>query len=176
LFVRLEALDRHGCDGSDEEINDEHLIQLVEVLGPLPRGMASRWRRRSRYYRSDGERLGGCKGGGGSESGNGDVDDHGEEVDEDEEDAEMAGLEPRTRGGGSRDSPTSMSSQSSCSSWLASPGTFDSLEERLRDQKPEDMSESEEKEVAQMLRWIFEYDPSKRPSAEAILQHPWFSF
>jgi non-specific serine/threonine protein kinase len=37
------------------------------------------------------------------------------------------------------------------------------------------MDGREEEEVFKLLRWILEYDVSKRPSAEAILGHPWFS-
>jgi non-specific serine/threonine protein kinase len=49
------------------------------------------------------------------------------------------------------------------------------LEDQLRDLKSEDMDDAEMDEVARLLRWILEYDASKRPSAEAILAHPWFS-
>ncbi|KAK4115032.1 kinase-like protein [Canariomyces notabilis] len=65
--LMLELLTtRYLCTGlegvaDDEEYgeytNDEHVIQLSEVLGPLPEELASRWRRRDRYYGPDGKRL-----------------------------------------------------------------------------------------------------------------------
>jgi len=143
LFVRLEALE--GCEEFDEETNDEHLVQFSEVLGPLPEELASRWRRRDRYYGPDGKRLDVATGGG-----------HGSE------------------GSGTDDDSDSETSQRSSFS-LADPGTFASLEEQVREHKPEGMGEEEVEEVSQLLRWILEYDASKRPSADAILRHPWFS-
>ncbi|KAF5671417.1 serine kinase [Fusarium heterosporum] len=48
------------------------------------------------------------------------------------------------------------------------------LEEAFDQAKP-DLSEEEANEVKKLIRWILQYDPSKRPSAAEILQHPWFS-
>ncbi|KAL2021757.1 hypothetical protein VTK56DRAFT_6700 [Thermocarpiscus australiensis] len=167
LFVRLEALDGNEFD---EETNDEHLLQLTEVLGPLPEEFVSRWRRRDKYYGPDGRRL--------------DVTEHGSRDDEggsgsdkdetDQEDGVMEDLASEGNGGSPPDSPASTSSQSS-SLWLAPPGTFDPLERQLQDHKPDDMDESEAEEVSRLLRWILQYDASKRPSAEEILRQPWFN-
>ena len=50
--------------------------------------------------------------------------------------------------------------------------TLESLINRL---KPDDLDDEEAKEVLQLLLWILNLDPEKRPSAEQILQHPWFN-
>jgi hypothetical protein len=34
----------------DEMTNDEHLIQINEIIGPLPEFMTSQWRRAGIYY------------------------------------------------------------------------------------------------------------------------------
>lgn len=156
LFVRLEALD--GYEESDEDTNDDHLVQLSEVLGPLPAELALRWRHRDQYYDLDGKRLATA---GRDVSGDGVSDTDGDDSDDKDE-----AMPP--------DSPTSETSRSAPSS-LADQGELSPLEDQLRDGKPDDMDEEEVQEVSRLLRWILEYDTSKRPSAEAILAHPWFN-
>ncbi|KAH6847670.1 kinase-like domain-containing protein [Chaetomium sp. MPI-CAGE-AT-0009] len=176
IFVGLEGLDGH--EASDEGINDEHLIQLSEVLGPLPAGLASHWRRRNRYYDTDGKRLEATiKHGGAGDDGDGM--DHGgvngdDFVDLDDGDDGDDGNDGQAQGEAIPDSPTDDMSESS-DFWLANVRELLPLEDQLRDLKPEDMDDAEMDEVARLLRWILEYDASKRPSAEAILAHPWFS-
>ncbi|KAF5000364.1 hypothetical protein FGRMN_1832 [Fusarium graminum] len=48
------------------------------------------------------------------------------------------------------------------------------MEEAFDQTKPE-LSEEEANQVKRLIRWILQYDPSKRPSAAEILQDPWFS-
>ncbi len=155
LFVGLEGLD--GDEMADEMTNDEHLIQFSEVLGPLPGEFAARWRRRDRYYDEDGKRLHAIdrrRGRGGEGSGTDDDD----------------------RVEASPYSPASEAALSESSSfWVADPGEIASLEDQLRELKPDGMGEDEVGEVSQLLRWILGYDASKRPSVEAILAYPWFS-
>lgn len=43
-----------------DAIDDDHLIQLWETLGPLPKDMRVQWSRSSRYFGPDGERLATC--------------------------------------------------------------------------------------------------------------------
>ncbi|KAH6631052.1 kinase-like domain-containing protein [Chaetomium sp. MPI-SDFR-AT-0129] len=168
LFIRLEALDGGDDDGEadtegNEQTNDEHLIQLSEVLGPLPAGLAGRWRRRERYFGLEGERLRVREGGReGSDMGEDDDFDGGDGDDMDDVD-DADDDEAAT-------SPMSTSS----SFWLADVEKFAPLEDQLRDNKPEDMSDDEVEEVAKLIRWILDYDTSNRPSVEAILEHPWF--
>lgn len=48
-----------------------------------------------------------------------------------------------------------------------------SMEESFDQYKP-DLGEDEARTVKELLRWILQYDPAKRPSAAEILSHPWF--
>ncbi len=187
LFVRLEGLD--GDAEADEQTNDEHLIQLTEVLGPLPAALAGRWRRRESYFSPDGERLrirergGAGRGIGGEDEGS----DGGEDDDDDDMDDLVVGLEGDRDGNEDLDldleeddeamSPTSPSSNKSLTSsfWLANVGRFAPLEDQLRENKPDDMNDEEVEEVAKLIRWVLDYDTSKRPSVEAVLEHSWFS-
>ncbi|KAH6632835.1 kinase-like domain-containing protein [Chaetomium tenue] len=183
LFVGLEGLDGH--EASDEGINDEHLIQLSEVLGPLPAELASHWRRRGRYYDTDGKRLEATinHGGAGDESDDGDGmghdgvngDDFVDLDDGDDGDDGNDGNDGQAQGEAIPDLPMDDDMSESSDFWLANVGEFLPLEDQLRDLKPEDMDDAEMDEVAGLLRWILEYDASKRPSAEAILAHPWLS-
>lgn len=176
LFVRLEGLDGDGAEG-DEQTNDEHLIQMSEVLGPLPAALAGRWRRRENYFGPDGERLRIREvRGGGSEDGGGDAgEDGGDDGNDDDMGDEHLDLDLDADDGTM--SPHSPSSEKSLSSsfWLANVGKFAPLEDQLREYKPDDMDEDEVEEVAKLIRWILDYDMTKRPLVEAILEHPWFS-
>lgn len=50
------------------------------------------------------------------------------------------------------------------------------LEEHFDQNKPAEMSDEEAIEVKRILRWILQYDPSKRPSsASELLNDPWFA-
>jgi len=40
---------------TDEEIDDEHLRQLIYVLGPLPANLRTQWPRYSSYYDDNGK-------------------------------------------------------------------------------------------------------------------------
>ncbi len=74
------------------------------------------------------------------------------------------------------DSPTSDTARSLDSDfWLARVGEVSALEEQLRELEPDEMDEAEIEELARLLRWILEYEPSKWPSVEGILAHSWFS-
>lgn len=50
----------------------------------------------------------------------------------------------------------------------------DSMEEMFDEAEP-DVSQDEGRKIKQLIRWILQYDPEKRPSASEILQDPWFS-
>ncbi|KAG9505115.1 hypothetical protein J7337_002081 [Fusarium musae] len=49
-----------------------------------------------------------------------------------------------------------------------------SMEQAFHEKSPE-LTEEEAQEVKTLVRWILQYDPAKRPSAEEILRHPWFA-
>ncbi|KAF4342889.1 CMGC SRPK kinase [Fusarium beomiforme] len=48
------------------------------------------------------------------------------------------------------------------------------MEERFDKASP-DMTDEEADEAKKFIRWVLQYDPAKRPSAEEILRHPWFA-
>jgi non-specific serine/threonine protein kinase len=48
-----------------------------------------------------------------------------------------------------------------------------SMEERF-DQAAPDLDEEEGQKVKELIRWILQYDPPKRPSPAEILLDPWF--
>lgn len=53
----LFLIDRLEGNRFDEEINDGHLIQITEILHPLPKELLDKWRRAGSYYGATGERL-----------------------------------------------------------------------------------------------------------------------
>jgi non-specific serine/threonine protein kinase len=50
-----------------------------------------------------------------------------------------------------------------------------SMEQAFDEESPE-MTKEEANEIKKLIRWIFHYDPAKRPSAKEILCHPWFAY
>ncbi|KAI9812793.1 MAG: hypothetical protein M1826_002759, partial [Phylliscum demangeonii] len=50
-----------------------------------------------------------------------------------------------------------------------------SMETFFHEKKSEEMSDQEERSFINMLRQMLQYDPSKRPSASKLLQHPWLA-
>ncbi|KAJ9150832.1 SKY1-Protein serine kinase [Pleurostoma richardsiae] len=146
LFVRLEPLEG---DEFDEETNDEHLIQFVEVLGPLPVTLSKQWRRGDKYFGPDGKRL---------------------QPANEEEEGEGEG----DSGEDLPDAESLPSDASSSSVPLALADTFDPLEKQFGDEKIAEIEPSEEREIIDLLRWVLQYDVEKRPSATEILGHPWF--
>ncbi|KAF5649672.1 CMGC SRPK kinase [Fusarium sp. NRRL 52700] len=54
LFVAIQSLEGEDYD---ETSNDEHLIQLWEVIGPLPKRLLEKWRRANQYFNTSGKRL-----------------------------------------------------------------------------------------------------------------------
>jgi len=128
------------------------LIQLTDVIQPLPKDLLPRWPRASRYYGPNGERLDarpwdydGSEGLSGTASDSGDDDQEYDELEDSEEAMEDYGP----------------------------PKPFDSLEKLFGKYKPDDINEEEEEQVLSLLRSIFQYDSSTRPSVTDLLEHPW---
>lgn len=49
-----------GADHNNQalqENNDDHLLQMIHALGPLPPAMFKRWPRRKRYFNEDGKQI-----------------------------------------------------------------------------------------------------------------------
>ncbi|KAJ4984062.1 serine/threonine-protein kinase SRPK3 [Stagonosporopsis vannaccii] len=55
------------------------------------------------------------------------------------------------------------------------PYVYDTLEQRFANQKHPDIDEEEADVICRLIRSILVYDPAQRPTAEELLQHPWFS-
>lgn len=152
LFVGLQSLEGKAYD---EITNDEHLCQIWNVIGPFPQSLREKWRRADKYFGPDGEKL--------------QSRDEGEDSPDEDEDI-------GDRGNGASpgaEFDEEMSDTSSVS--LAYPGEYSSLQRQFTDEKPDGIGETEEEEILHLLRWIFQYDPSHRPSTAKLLDHPWFS-
>ena len=48
-----------------------------------------------------------------------------------------------------------------------------SMEEMFDETEP-DVSQEEGRKIKDLIRWILQYDPEKRPSARELLQDAWF--
>jgi non-specific serine/threonine protein kinase len=48
------------------------------------------------------------------------------------------------------------------------------LEEFFDQEKPVGMSDEESRQIKHILRWILQYDKTKRPTASELLNDPWF--
>ncbi|KAN0066972.1 Protein kinase-like domain containing protein, partial [Elaphomyces granulatus] len=42
------------------------------------------------------------------------------------------------------------------------------------EEKPDDIPQNEAKAITDLMRWILQYDPAKRPTPSEILRHSWF--
>lgn len=112
----------------DTSLDDEHLLEVIEKLGPLPEELFSHWKTSALYYTKDGKMYNWFI------------------------DGVTEGEDPVT----------------------PDPSEFETMEEAFDKECPE-MAEEEAQEVKKLIRWILQYDPAKRPSAEEILRHPWFA-
>lgn len=108
-------------------MDDEHLLLLHDIIGPLPRDILAKWPRSDIYFNSDGENI-----------------------------RNFVGKIPE--GSDPMEAPCTPR-----------------LEEFFDQEKPPDVSEEDANDIKRILRWILQYDASKRPSAAEILNDPWFS-
>ena len=146
-----------------ETLDDAHLIQLTEVIGPLPEQISRSWRRGSCYFDASSTRT------------------YNPEGDESLDDDSSSGSESCISEDGlseSGDAESTLSEYDAATSnsedELARVRLSEPLEDKFRQKKPGDIDEVEEKQILHLLRWVFQYDPIKRPSAEEILRHEWF--
>jgi len=112
--------------GDEDETNDDHFLQLFNLLGPLPRGILSKWARSDVYFNLDGENIKSYIG-------------------ELPEGFDLNDLQP-----------------------------LPPLEVLFDQEKPVDMRDEDSKQIKHVLRWILQYDDTKRPSASQLLSDPWF--
>ncbi|KAL5338626.1 kinase-like domain-containing protein [Aspergillus crustosus] len=112
--------------GHPEEVDDEHLLQFHDILGPLPETLRNAYPRAQIYYNKEGEIIRNYIG----------------ELPE--------GFDPTTI----KPAP--------------------SLEQAFDDERLDNMTGEEADVIKELIRWILDYDPAKRPTASELLQHSWF--
>jgi serine/threonine protein kinase len=125
-FVTGRPLFAVDDSGSEDQANDDHLLQLFDVLGSIPRDILSKWARSDVYFNVDGENIKSYIG-------------------ELPEGFDLNELQPQPP-----------------------------LEEFFDREKPAEMSDKESKQIKHILRWILQYDKTKRPTASEVLNDPWF--
>lgn len=149
--TRLVAVDLIGDDEQDEA-DDHHILDFIDVLGPLPEHLLAKWTRRDKWIASSGERL---------KPPEPDHSDDAAESDEDFEAEDLAGAE----GEESDDIEGDAS---------AEPFINESLEMQFSRNKPDDIDGEEAKVITSMIMSILQYEPSQRPTAKQLLEHEWF--
>ncbi|KNG86152.1 putative serine protein kinase [Aspergillus nomiae NRRL 13137] len=112
------------CIPGSEDEDDDHILSLIERLGPLPDELFSNWKNSSLYFTTE-RKLFNC---------------------------ELGGVAPG-------EEPLMLEQTS--------------MEESFDLAEP-DLDETEARKVKGLIRWILQYDPSKRPSPAQILSDPWF--
>ena len=166
----------------DESADDDHLLELNDVLEPLPDSwLKEKWPRADRFFGPNRERLNPY-----SEENVGteelddtdsmEMDDAGteemddtstEEMDTEEMDnAETEELGEVQKDGEECDDGNEKMQDGSLIN--------DPLEKLFEKNKPEDIDKAEAEVVTALIRQILKYEPSQRPSAMELLQHPWF--
>ncbi|CRG86382.1 hypothetical protein PISL3812_03388 [Talaromyces islandicus] len=166
-----------GSDYKDQD-DDDHLLDLNDVIEPLPDSWLSKWPRAYKYFGPNGERLV-------------------PEIDEDEEDMEEYfkfanddDMESDGEYGRDEDYPDHMADGSVedenaeeydqipvVNGGLADQPpmiTNESLEVQFDKKKPDDIDSEEAKVITELIRKILRYEPSERPTAAELLQHRWF--
>lgn len=148
----------------DEMTNDDHLMQMNEILGFMPPSLTSQWRRASSYY----DKEGCLRVGTGPRPLNADGFNYDQSSRSNGDESEFSDsiescLESGDSGDNGREAP------------LARSRPFDSLEESFQNIKRDDIEEDEKREVIRLIRKCLQYDPANRPSASMLLsEEPWF--
>lgn len=145
---------------SDNGVKDEHLRQLTDIIGSLPENLSAKWPNATKYYGSDGDRL------------------DARPMDFEEEFSEDGNSDHSLLDGGADefgDGDDDMDGFEFEAGERGSPQLHETLEQLVKAHKAEDVDDDEEKQIIAMLRSIFQYDPSHRPSAAALLENPWLA-
>jgi non-specific serine/threonine protein kinase len=158
--------------------DDDHLLELNDVIESLPESWLSKWPRAHKYFGPNRERLV-------------------PEIDEDEdmeEDFKFANgydTDLDKYYGEGEGYPDHMADEpveyenaeeydkiSLVDVGLADEPpqmiTNDSLEVQFNKTKPDDIDSEEAKVITELIRKILRYEPSERPTAAELLQHSWF--
>jgi serine/threonine protein kinase len=171
-------------DNEPEQADDDHILDLIDVLQPLPDTLMSKWPRADKWIGPNGERLQPPERDYGDmvfEENDDDALVSDEEIGDDEsKDGAEDGPEPHK--GGEADVDESLDLVDDVDS---PPPPFDAeipegpfinqpLEVQFEKNKPDDVDAAEAKVITTLIREILQYEPSKRPTAEQLLKHPWF--
>lgn len=131
---------------NEEKIENNHLLQLCDTLGPLPPDLMTQWKNASKFFdSSSGKQIRSWLG---------------------EKMPELSDKIPRTP-----EDQAKIARLKEDPSALKDPP----LAERFMARKPADMSISEAAEVIALIHTILRYNPEDRPTTAALLEHPWFA-
>jgi hypothetical protein len=156
ILFRVESIegDRH-----DETTNDEHLLQIIETLQPLPDALFRKWPRSMEYYGPDGKLLDKFANMERSKAISLDGSD---------------GLEQTVDIGMDSIAEADHDNNSLSEVALAFFENRGILEERFKSVKPEDIHDEEEKQIIRVLRLALQTDATARASAAELLEEAWF--
>ncbi|KAI9758255.1 MAG: hypothetical protein M4579_003114 [Chaenotheca gracillima] len=182
-------------DDSQEDADDDHLLELNDVLEPLPDSWLAKWLWASMWFGPDRERLN-------PRGDTGGIDEimvfdevmvYDDEHDDDSSqvsmergiggsDDEDAGISPGD--GDERDADVKVAhrerviihgnNELNLLEETQGPFINERLEVLFEKGKPADMPAEEAQAVISLLRLILRYNPSERPTAAQILEHEWF--
>ncbi|CAK4033986.1 serine threonine- kinase SRPK3 [Lecanosticta acicola] len=163
--TRLFAVDLIGDDEQDDA-DDDHILDLTDVIGPLPERFMSKWTRRDRWIGPGGERLQP------REDVSMDAYSDGDDELEDPEDLEEPGQVEAPGDSVEFDDDEPMADQDDMPE---EPFINESLEAQFDRNKPDDIDEEEGRVITDLIREILQCEPDKRPTAEHLLRHHWFN-
>ena len=163
-------------DDSQEEADDDHLMELNDILEPLPDSWLEKWPRSHLYFGPNRERL--------NPRAEKDIDVSGDNEQNaehletsgpgsDNEDGDVTPFEgDRDDANNGDDFPEVDDPYSD----FETDGPFinEPLEVLFEKNKPGDISTAEAQVITSLIRQILQYDPSDRPTATQLLEHEWF--
>jgi hypothetical protein len=161
----------------DESADDDHLVELNDVLEPLPDfWLKEKWPRAGKFFGPNRERFNPYSEEDAEMEVMDDIDS--EEMDDtsieemdnaDSKELEEAHQEEEEEEEGKEEERGDGDDKMEDGIWINDP-----LEKLFEKNKPADIDEAEAEVVTALIRQILKYEPSQRPSALELLQHPWF--
>lgn len=160
-------------DDSEEEADDDHLLEMHEILGNLPDKLMAAWPRSAEWFGPNGERLNpranlaeeNLAELDGDEGSDHPVDEDRKEADDAEEmdefEAHLDDIED------SKIEDLNMEEDGEL--FVSKP-----LEDLFDENKPCDIGPGEARAITSLIRRILRYEPAERPSAAELLEEAWF--
>lgn len=150
-------------DDEVDDTDDDHLLELNDILGDLPDDMMAAWTRSEMWFGPNRERL----------NPRAQSLDRGEErtsKDSHEQAGEKSELKQKPDGGLDRiDGDDLNDGIKDEELFINKP-----LEVLFEENKPDDVDGEEAAAITKLIRRILKYDPSERPSAKELLEDKWF--